>query len=200
MARATAASCSTTGPTDWLAFLCGATTGGISAGTCNALTGLGYSTDPSDRNVASISIGDLGGVQTVTRKAINVSGTSRWCTASGNGLTGINAVVSSNGSINADASKPLTVAFTQSTGSINDGRGRSRSTLTGSTGHVVRMAIVVRPVALAAAAQVSEAGGRINHNGTFGYAGSIAAAARGLAPARRSEARSRTIRWTATAG
>src|SRR6185295_744371 len=43
---------------DWLAFLCGATTSIVPA-TCNALAGAGYSLDPSDLNVASISIGAL---------------------------------------------------------------------------------------------------------------------------------------------
>jgi len=38
---------------DWLAFLCGTTTG-LSANTCNTLKSMGYSTDPSDLNVASM--------------------------------------------------------------------------------------------------------------------------------------------------
>ena len=53
---------------DWLAFLCGTTTG-VSPATCSALVGLGYSTDPSNLNVASIAIGDMAGVQTVTRRS-----------------------------------------------------------------------------------------------------------------------------------
>ena len=167
---------------DWLAFLCGATTGGIGAGTCSALTGLGYSTDPSDLNVASISIGDLGGVQTVTRKATNVSGKAESYTAAVTGLTGINAVVSSIGSINAGATKSFTVAFTQSSASINT-YAAGQLTLTGSRGHVVRIPIVIRPVALAAPAQVSGTGGPISYNVTFGYAGPFSATARGLIPA-----------------
>ena len=56
---------------DWLAFLCG-TTNGVDPDTCAALVDLGYSLDPSDLNVASIAIGDLAGIQTVTRKVTNV--------------------------------------------------------------------------------------------------------------------------------
>ncbi len=56
----------------WLAFLCG-TTSAVGPSTCTALKSLGYSTDPSDLNVASIAIGDLPGAQTVTRTVTNVS-------------------------------------------------------------------------------------------------------------------------------
>ena len=59
--------CSTHGFNDWLAFLCGTTTG-VNPATCAALAGLGFSLDPSDMNVASIAIGDLPGSQTVTRR------------------------------------------------------------------------------------------------------------------------------------
>jgi subtilisin family serine protease len=43
---------------DWLAFLCG-TTNGVRADVCASLAGAGYSSDPSNLNVASIAIGDL---------------------------------------------------------------------------------------------------------------------------------------------
>ncbi|PYQ07408.1 MAG: hypothetical protein DMF82_03910 [Acidobacteria bacterium] len=55
------------GINDWLAFLCGTTTG-VSPATCSALAGLGYSFDPSNLNVASIAIGDLLSAQAVTRR------------------------------------------------------------------------------------------------------------------------------------
>ena len=51
---------------DWLGFLCG--TGQLQASYCPAL---GF--DPSDLNVASISIGSLAGSQTVTRTVTSVS-------------------------------------------------------------------------------------------------------------------------------
>jgi subtilisin family serine protease len=166
---------------DWLAFLCGTTTG-VGAGTCNALKGLGYSTDPSDLNVASISIGDMAGVQTVTRKVTNVSGQAESYSAAISGLTGVNAVVSSIGSVGSGATKTFTVAFTQTSATVNAYTG-GQLTLTGSRGHVVRIPIVIRPVALAAPREVSGNGSPINYNVTFGYNGSFAAAARGLIPA-----------------
>ena len=62
---------------DWLAFLCGTTTG-VSPATCATLAGLGFSLDPSDMNVASIAIGDLPGSQTVTRRVTNVGGAATY--------------------------------------------------------------------------------------------------------------------------
>jgi hypothetical protein len=56
-------------------------------------------------------------------------------------------------------------------------------TLTGDKGHVVRVPVVVRPVALAAPASVSSSGSPISFNVTFGYSGAFTAAARGLVPA-----------------
>ena len=55
---------------------------------------LGYSLDPSDFNVASIAIGDLAGVQTVTRKVTNVGAATATYTASVTGMAGFTVVVS----------------------------------------------------------------------------------------------------------
>ena len=60
---------------DWLAFLCGATTG-VLPSVCSSLSAAGYSFDRSDMNVPSIAIGDLAGVQTVKRKVTNVDDTA----------------------------------------------------------------------------------------------------------------------------
>jgi subtilisin family serine protease len=166
---------------DWLAFLCGATTGGVNPATCTALTGAGYSTDPSNLNTASIAIGSMAGVQTVTRKVTNVSGQAESYTAAVSGLTGINAVVSPIGSVGAGATKSFTVTFTQQTATLNAYVG-GQLTLT-SSNHTVRIPIVIRPVALAAPAEVSGNGSPISYEVTFGYAGSFAAAPRGLVPA-----------------
>jgi len=169
------------GLNDWLAFLCGATTG-VRASTCTALKNAGYSLDPSDLNTASIAIGDLAGVQAVTRKVTNVSGKTESYTASVAGLTGINAAVSAIGSIAPGATRSFTVAFTQTSAPLNAYTG-GQLTLTGNNGHVVRIPIVIKPVALAAPRQVSGSGGPIDYNVTFGYAGPFSATPRGLIPA-----------------
>jgi subtilisin family serine protease len=166
---------------DWLAFLCGTTTG-VGAATCSALVGAGYSTDPSNLNVASIAIGDLPGTQTVTRKVTNVSGAAVNFTASVSGLTGINAVVTpSSFSINPGETKSYTVTFTRTTAGLNAYVG-GQLTWSGG-GYSVRSPLVVRPVALGAPASVSSNGSPINYNVLFGYTGTFTATARGLVPA-----------------
>jgi hypothetical protein len=167
-----------TGFNDWLAFLCGTTTG-VSASTCTALKNLGFSTEPSNLNVPSIAIGDLAGIQTVTRKVTSVFGQAESYTASVSGLAGINAVVSPIGSVAPGQTKTFTVAFTQVTAAVNAYLG-GQLTLTGNKGHTVRIPIVIRPVALAAPREVSGTGGPISYDVTFGYTGPFTATPRGL--------------------
>jgi hypothetical protein len=163
---------------DWRSFLKG-------QGLCNFCFGSTPATpaDASDLNVASIAIGDMAGVQTVTRKVTNVSGRAETYTAAVTGMSGITTSVSSIGNINAGETKTFTIAFTQTAAAVNSYTG-GQLRLTGNNGHVVRIPIVIRPVALAAPTQVSGTGLAINYNVTFGYAGPFTATARGLiAPA-----------------
>jgi hypothetical protein len=166
---------------DWLAFLCG-TTAGVSPATCAALQGAGYSLDPSDLNGASIAIGSLAGVQTVTRKVTNVGSGPATYTSSVSGMTGIGVTVTpASLTINPGQTKSFTVTFTRTTATLNAYTGGQ---LTWSDGtHSVRIPMVVRPVALAAPAQVSGTGGPISYDVTFGYDGPFTATARGLIPA-----------------
>jgi subtilisin family serine protease len=167
---------------DWLAFLCGKTTG-VAPATCNALVGLGYSTDASDFNGASIAIGDLAGGQTVTRKVTNVGSSAATYTASTTGLSGIDVVVSpSSFTINPGQTKAFTVAFTRTTADLNAYVGGQLTWSDGGS-HSVRIPMVIKPVALAAPASVSGTGGPISYNVTFGYTGAFTALARGLVPA-----------------
>jgi hypothetical protein len=167
---------------DWLAFLCGTTTG-VSAATCNTLKSMGYSTDPSDLNTASIAIGDLAGTQTVTRKVTNVGdGNSSTYSATYTGMAGFNVVINpASITLKQGETGTFTVTFTRTTAALNS---YTAGQLTWSDGkHSVRVPMVVQPVALAAPAQVSGTGEAINYNVTFGYSGAFTASARGLVPA-----------------
>jgi subtilisin family serine protease len=170
-----------TGFNDWLAFLCGTTTG-VSPSTCTALVNLGYSTDPSNLNVASIAIGDMAGVQTVTRKVTNVGSGPATYTPSYTGLSGFNVTISpASLTLAKGQTGSFSVTFTRTSATLNAYTGGQ---LTWSDGtHNVRIPVVVRPVALAAPAAVSGTGGPINYNVTFGYDGPFTAAARGLVAA-----------------
>jgi subtilisin family serine protease len=161
---------------DWLAFLCGTSTG-VNASTCSALAGMGYSLDPSNLNVASIAIGDMAGVQTVTRKVTNVGKANATYTASYTGLAGFTVAISpSSLMLNPGETKSFDVTFTRTTAALNAYAG-GQLTWTDGT-HNVRIPMVVRPVALAAPVQVSG-----SYNVTFGYDGPFTATARGLVPA-----------------
>jgi len=166
---------------DWLAFLCG-TTNGVSASTCNALKGSGYSLDASDLNGASIAIGDMAGIQTVTRRVINVGTKRATYTSSVAGMAGITVEVNpASLTLNPGQTGTFSVKFTRTTAALNAYTGGQLTWTDGA--HKVRSPLVVRPVALAAPTQVSGTGGAISYGVTFGYNGSFAASARGLAAA-----------------
>jgi hypothetical protein len=166
---------------DWLAFLCGTTTG-VTAGTCSTLSNAGYSLDPSDLNGASISIGAMPGVQTVKRRVTNVSGQSATYTAAVSGLAGLSVNVSpSSLTLNPGQTKSFNVTFTRTAAALNAYSG-GQLTWTDGT-HNVRSPVVVRPVALAAPSSVFGSGGAISYNVRFGYSGAFAASPRGLIPA-----------------
>ena len=165
---------------DWLAFLCGTTTG-VNPASCAALAGLGYSLDPSDMNVASIAIGDLPGVQTVKRRVTNVGGAATY-TPTVSGMSGLSVLVTpASLQLAAGQTGEFTVRIANLTAPLDVYTGGQ---LTWSDGtHNVRIPMVVRPIVLAAPAQVAGTGGAINYNVTFGYDGPFTATARGLVPA-----------------
>jgi hypothetical protein len=161
---------------EWLAFLCGATTG-VNPAFCSALSGAGYSLDPSDLNVPSIAIGQLAGVQTVTRTVKNVGEKEKY-TFSYSGLTGFTVTPSvSSFTIEKDKSKSYSVTFTTNGAALNAYTG-GYVTWTGNKGHVVRIPVVIRPVAMAAPREVSG-----SYNVTFGYTGPFTATPTGLVAA-----------------
>ena len=154
---------------DWLNFICGTQPGSF----CSAFTPI----DPSNLNVASIAIGDMPGIQTVTRKVTNVGSQSETYTASINGLTGITVALPASFTVAKGATKSFDITFTTAGAALNAYKG-GQIRLTGDKGHVVRIPVVIRPVAFAAPTLVSG-----SYNVTFGYTGPFSATARGLVPA-----------------
>jgi len=160
---------------DWLGFLCG--TGQLTAAYCPAIR-----IDPSQLNVASIAIGDMAGVQSVTRRVTNVGGAAATYTPSFTGMSGFNVVVSpASLQLNPGETGSFTVSFTRTGAAANAYTGGQLTWFDGS--HTVRIPMVVRPVALAAPASVSGNGGPINYDVTFGYTGAFTATPRGLVAA-----------------
>lgn len=154
---------------DWLNFICGTQPGSF----CSSFTAI----DPSNLNVASIAIGDLAGAQTVTRKATNVGGKETY-TFSYTGLAGFTVTPSAASfTVNPGATQSFDVTFTRTTAALNTYTG-GQIYWTGDKGHVVRIPVVLRPVALAAPTLASG-----SYNVTFGYTGPFTATGRGLVPA-----------------
>jgi hypothetical protein len=143
---------------------------------------MGYSLDPSDFNGPSIAIGALAGSQTITRKVTNVGNATATYEASYTGMAGMTVnVTPATLTLAPGQTKSFTVTFTRTSAALNVYTGGQ---LTWSDGaHSVRSPMVVRPVALAAPAEVSSTGGAISYDVTFGYTGQFTATARGLVPA-----------------
>ena len=163
---------------DWFKFICATQPEGLAA-FCASLTPI---PDASDFNVASIAIGDMAGNQTVHRTVKSVGGVAENYTVAYTGLAGITVGLPAAFSIDPGNSRTLNFTFTTNGATLNAYVG-GQITLTGDRGHVVRIPVVIRPVALAAPAEVSGNGGPINYNVTFGYTGPFTATARGLVPA-----------------
>ncbi|MBC7467957.1 MAG: S8 family peptidase [Ramlibacter sp.] len=160
------------GYADWLGFLCGTQ---LPASFCTS-SGIPV-LNPSDLNVASIALGALPGVQTVKRRVTNVGGSAAVYTPSVSGLGGLTVAFSpATLSIGAGETKEFNVTFTRTTAAIGTYAGGQLTLNDGS--HKVRVPIVVRPVAMAAPAEVTG-----SYSVTFGYDGPFSATARGLVPA-----------------
>jgi len=165
------------GPVNWISFICG--TGQLTGSLCTTFGTI----DPSDLNQASIAIGDLAGAQTVTRTVKNVGATAETYTPVVTNLVGISVSVNpASFTIAPGASRTYTVTFTRTTAAFGD-YTQGFLTWNGNGGHVVRSPVVIRPVPLAAPAEVTGNAGGISYNVKSGFAGTLDFAARGLVPA-----------------
>jgi hypothetical protein len=159
---------------DWINFLRGQ----------KLVTSPGIALDASDLNSASIAIGDLAGIQTVSRTAKSVGSQSETYTRSVIGLAGITVDAPASFTIAPGASAPWTATFTRTTAALN-AYVFGFIVWTGDKGHVVKMPVVIRPVALAAPVEVSAAGGAggtgsITYDTKAGFTGTLSYATLGL--------------------
>lgn len=163
---------------DWLGFLCGTQ---LPTSFC---TSAGVPVlDPSNFNTPAVAIGDLAGVQKVTRTVLNVGKDTETYAVEPTGLVGLTVAVSpSSFTLAPGASQPLEITITRTSAALNAYTG-GYLTWTGDKGHVVRIPVVVRPVALAAPTQVNATGTSASYNVIFGYDGPFTATPRGLIPA-----------------
>ena len=162
---------------NWLGFLCG--TGQLQASFCPVL-----GIDPSDLNVASVSIGALAGSQTVTRTVTSVADSTETYTFSYS-LPGVNVVADPAAfEIAPGESQTFTLTITPDGAPVGS-YATGHFWWTGDGGHTARSPIQVQPILFAAPDEVSGSGtdGSASFDVTFGYTGAYAAAGHGLVPA-----------------
>ena len=130
------------GTNDWMAFLCGSTSGVLDS-TCDDLEASGRSLDPSDLNTPSIGIGLLDEAETVTRTVTNVGRKKATYKASVTGLEGVDvAIEPSTLTIEPGESATFTATFTLEDAALFRYLGGQLSWTDGS--HTVRSPIVLR--------------------------------------------------------
>jgi subtilisin family serine protease len=158
----------------YLAFLKG-------QGLCCAGIATLQAIDASDLNQPSLAVGDLPGVQTLTRTVTNVTSLPATYSATIQPPTGYSVAVNPTTlELAAGGSASFTVTITRTDGPLNTYRFGA---LTWSDGlHTARSPIVVRPVAVVAPAEVTGTGstGALSYSIKTGYAGSLSYAKRGL--------------------
>jgi hypothetical protein len=161
---------------DYLAFLKGQK-------LCCATSASIPALDASDLNQPSLAVGDLAGVQTLTRKVTNVGGSAASYSATVTPPAGFTVSVSpSSFTIAAGATQTFTVTITRTTAALNT---FAFGALTWSDGtHSVRSPITIRPVAIAAPGELTLSGtsGATSYSIKTGYVGSLAYVTRGLIP------------------
>ena len=148
-------------PTDWLRYACGIGQHlGVSdgnGGVVDVCTVVG-SIDPSDLNYASIAVGDLAGKQTITRTVTNATAKASVYVARVQAPPGFTVTVTpSTIVVPPRRSVTFKVDITRTTGAFGQW---SFGALNWSDlrGHNVRSPIAVRPVAVAAPAEVTGTG------------------------------------------
>ena len=165
---------------DWLAFLCG-NSSAVSAGTCAALAGMGYSDNATDLNYPSIAISQLAGSQTVVRTVTNV-GPAATYHVSVDAPVGVDVTVDPESlTLEVGESASYSVTFAAN-GDVVD--AWTFGSLTWSHGpHIVTSPLVLYPVALGFPAEIGVSGesGTASFDVIFGYSGDYAAAPHGLA-------------------
>ncbi len=167
---------------DYIGFLCG--NGDLPESFCTDPESPFFTDviDPSDLNLASISIGELAGFQTITRTLTDVGGGGTY-NLSVDTPAGIDVVVDPTSLMfTPGQSKEYTVMFT-TLGSATTDAWTFGSLTWSDERHDVYSPIAIRPTALAAPADVFGSGtsGSVSFDITFGYDGAYTAAPHGLA-------------------
>ncbi|KAB7744746.1 S8 family serine peptidase [Nostocoides sp. F2B08] len=169
---------------EYLAYACGPYPFIFSnpAATCASLEAAGFSTDPSNLNIASIGIAEVAGTRTVERTITNVSTRRLDLKAHVDSPAGY-AVSVSPARVTLRPGEDATVEVTVTNQSANLGEWRFGSVTWKGTGYDARIPVAVAGTALKAPGTVSHTGasGSGSAQIDFGYTGPFSVQAFGLA-------------------
>lgn len=135
--------------------------------------------DASDINLASVATGAMAGSQKVKRAVTNVGTADETYTVASD-VQGI-AVSTPSITVAKGETKDMVIALSRTTAPLG-AWAKGHLTLRGSLGHVVRLPVAIRPVAVAAPAQLSgaTAGSSASLSVTPGFSGALTTTAHGL--------------------
>ncbi|WP_222853373.1 S8 family peptidase [Fodinicola acaciae] len=138
---------------DWVRYLCGVRQLDAKSMTCRVFGSI----DPSDLNQPNIAIGDLPGIQTVTRTVTNVGTTTTRYFASVSAPAGVTVTVSPTTlRLRPGQSASYKVTFTRTTAAYGT---YANGSLTWSDGtHNVRSVLAVRPVGVRSPSTINGTG------------------------------------------
>jgi hypothetical protein len=177
---------------DYLAFSCDNNVQLVSNSACEFLTGIGFPSDGSDLNLASIGIAELVGSQTVTRRVTSVTPGTTTFIASTEAPAGIDVSVSPNVLVLEEGeTDAFTVTFEANPSSVPGEWTFGSLTWNNNAGvSAARSPIAIRPVFLDAPAEVSGSGtdGALSFDVGFGFDGSYTVDPSGLVAATREAA------------
>jgi len=163
------------GMNDWRGFLRGQGLCRFCFGETEAST-----IKATDLNVASIAIANLAGTQTVTRRVTNVGSSTATYSGDVIGLSGVSATITPQSlTLAPNETKTFTVKFDTNDSATYNAYTSGHLVWSDGT-HTVRSPVVVKPVRLAAPAEVSGNGTAQSYSVTFGYTGAFSTSTRGL--------------------
>lgn len=169
---------------DYLAFTCENNVQLVSDEDCDFLVGLGFPTDGSDLNLASIGIAELVGTQVIARQVTSVTPGTTTFTASHEAPAGIDVEVTpATLVLEQGETAAYTVAFSANGNAIAGQWAFGSLTWHNDAGaSPARSPIAVRPVQLSAPDEASDSGtqGGLSFDVGFGYAGGYTVAASGM--------------------
>jgi hypothetical protein len=171
---------------DYVGYICAVNPNFWFPGTCEFFAGLGYDTeDPTQLNYPSVGISQMVGTKTVKRTVTNVGDSEATYTASVENPPGVTVEISPAEMTLAPGESATFDVILSVTPDVETGGFLFGSYTLSDGDHNVYSSIAVRPLGIAAPAQVDGTGadGQVTFDVGFGFEGDYTAGVHGLNPA-----------------